>query len=169
MILPVYISHADNPDHEELIYAMLDQQSEITFLLDRLYERLGLTGSETELSLSTMSAVNQKISTTKVMNLQVRGYTSEERVTLSTAFIRSAIPVNRDHIPTTDTAKQWPYLHKIADKVSSLLDIDVGILIGYDCTQARDIVNRIQAQGNGPFALETVLGWDIVGGTSSTN
>ena len=68
MILPVYISHPHNPDNEELIYAMLDQQSEITFLLDSVYERLGLTGSETELSLSTMSAINQKILTTKVMN-----------------------------------------------------------------------------------------------------
>ena len=129
MILPVYISHPDNADHKELIYAMLDQQLEITFLLDSVYKRLGITGSETELSLSTMSAINQKISTMKVMNLQVRGYTSGERVILSTAFTRSAIPVNRDHIPKTDTAKQWPYLHEIADKVPPLLDIDVGILI----------------------------------------
>ena len=99
---------------------MLDQQLEISFLLDSVYERLGLTGSETELSLSTMSAINQKISTTKVMNLQIRGYTSDERITLSTAFTRSAIPVNRDHIPTTDTAKQWPYLHEIADKMPTI-------------------------------------------------
>ena len=54
MILPVYISHPDNPDPEDLIYTMLDQQSEITFLLDSVYERLGLTGSETDLLLSTM-------------------------------------------------------------------------------------------------------------------
>ena len=37
MILPVYILHPDNPDHEELIYAMLDHQSEIIFLLDSVY------------------------------------------------------------------------------------------------------------------------------------
>ena len=47
-----------------------------------------------------------------------------------------------------------------------MLDIDVGILIGYDCTQALDIVYRTQAQGKRPLSLETVLGWGIIGGTS---
>ena len=165
--MPVYISYSDSPEHRELIYAMLNQQSKISFLLDSVHKRLGLTGSEPELSLSTISSINQNSSTTKVMNLQIHSYTSNKRINLLTKFIKSAIQVNRDHIPTTDTLKQWPYLHEIADKVSPLLDIDVGILKGYDCTAALGPVNRIQAQENGPFALETVLGWGIGGGTDS--
>ena len=31
MILPVYISHNDNPDKEELIYVMIDLQSDIKY------------------------------------------------------------------------------------------------------------------------------------------
>ena len=164
MILPVYISHKDYPDKEELIYVMLDLQSDITYVLDSVCEHLGATGCETEMTLSTMTSINEKFSTNMVSNLQVRGYTSDVRIDLPPAYVRSAIPANRDHIPTTQTAREWPYLQELVEKSPPLLDIDVGILIGYDCTAALEVLNRIPAQGNGPFAQKSILGWGIVGG-----
>ncbi|MEW8545262.1 MAG: DUF1759 domain-containing protein [Candidatus Thiodiazotropha sp.] len=44
-IVPVYLSHKDRPDCERLIYAMLDTQSDTTFVLDCTCQALGLSGS----------------------------------------------------------------------------------------------------------------------------
>ena len=53
----------------------------------------------------------------------------------------------------------------IANELLPLLDIDIGLLIGYDCTAALDPLERIPSANNGPFALKTLLGWSIIGGS----
>ena len=44
MILPLYLSHRDSPEKEILIYALLDTQSDTTFILQDSCSALGLTG-----------------------------------------------------------------------------------------------------------------------------
>jgi hypothetical protein len=44
MVVPVYLSHCDSPDNERLVYALLDTQSDTTFILDRTYDALGMSG-----------------------------------------------------------------------------------------------------------------------------
>ena len=56
MILPFYLSHGDSPEKEILIYALLDTQSDATFILQSSCSALGLTGIDVKLSLSTMYA-----------------------------------------------------------------------------------------------------------------
>ena len=136
MIIPVYVSHYDSPEREVLTYAMLDSQSDTTFILDQTYQDLGLQGSQTKLSLSTMSAKNQIINSNKVKGLMVRGYNTSLKIPLPAAFSRDMIPVNRTHIPTPEITKQWPHLSQVAAELSPLLDCHVGLLIGYNCSRA---------------------------------
>ena len=44
LILPVYVSHEDSPDKERLVYALLDSQSDTTFILEDTSRFLGLSG-----------------------------------------------------------------------------------------------------------------------------
>ena len=44
MIVPVYISHCSNPTREVLSYAMLDGQSDASFITEGTARALGLTG-----------------------------------------------------------------------------------------------------------------------------
>ena len=46
MILPVYLSHKDNPEKETLVYALLDSQSDTTFLSQATFEDLEAPGTE---------------------------------------------------------------------------------------------------------------------------
>ena len=66
LILPVWISHRDNPDNELLIYALLDTQSDTTFVIDDTCQALGVEGLKTQLILSTIFARNQVIDSNRV-------------------------------------------------------------------------------------------------------
>ncbi|XP_062618078.1 uncharacterized protein LOC134279668 [Saccostrea cucullata] len=60
MILPVYVSHKENPERE-LVFALLDTQSDTTFILEKTSRALGLAGRPVKLMLSTMYAENKSI------------------------------------------------------------------------------------------------------------
>ena len=163
MILPVWISHKDHPENERLVYAMLDTQSDTTFILDDTCDSLGLDGPSIKLLLSTMLAENQLVGSRKIEGLVVRGYDNEIRIPLPTTFSRKIIPANHSHIPTPEVARQWPHLNHIADKLLPLADCEVGLLIGYNCSRAlapRDVIPPVN---NEPYGQRTDLGWGIVG------
>ena len=64
------------------------------------------------------------------MGLRVRGYSSAVYIDLPCSYSKNCIPVNREHIPTCETAKQWNHLRTIATKIPPLLECEVGLLIG---------------------------------------
>lgn len=163
MIVPVYVSHIDFPDEEVLVYALLDTQSDTTFILSDTYQRLGLSGTEVKLSLSTMFAENQIVDSRKVKGLVVRGYDSSLRIPLPTVFTRDIMPANRSHIPTPEMARHWQHLNGIADEILPLQDCDIGLLIGYNCPRALIPREVIPAIKDGPYGQRTDLGWGIVG------
>ena len=51
MTVPLYVSYIDSPHSERLVYAILDAQSEKSFILDETYNALGLHGERIKLSL----------------------------------------------------------------------------------------------------------------------
>ncbi|XP_013394628.1 uncharacterized protein LOC106162063 [Lingula anatina] len=162
MIVPVWLSHTSEPEKECLVYALLDTQSDTTFVSDSVVKDLDMTGTPTNLRLSTMTT-SATIKTNRMTGLQIRGYRNDEKIMLPVTYTRKSIPANRDHIPTYDTARKWPYLSGMADSLPPLLDVDIGLLVGYNCPKALLPTEVIAPQGNGPFAQKTVLGWGIVG------
>ena len=109
MILPVYLSHRDSPEKEILIYALLDTQSETTFILQDSCSALRLTGIDVKLSLSTMYAENRVVDSQKINGLMVRGFDNSMRISLPDAYTRNIMPANRSHIPTPDIARSWSH------------------------------------------------------------
>ncbi|KAK7891878.1 hypothetical protein WMY93_023841 [Mugilogobius chulae] len=110
-----------------------------------------------------MSAKLTVIPCEKLLNLQVRGYQSKQRIALPPVFTREFIPANKSHIPTSETASKWPHLEKLADKLPPLLECEVGLLIGYNCQQALLPREVLAGAENQPYAQLTDLGWSIVG------
>ncbi|CAG2211710.1 unnamed protein product [Mytilus edulis] len=80
MIVPVYLSHTDNQQHEILVYALLDTQSDTTFILDNTRQTLGLSGTDVKLSLSTMHSQNSIVDSCKIDGLIVRAYDSDMKI-----------------------------------------------------------------------------------------
>ncbi|KAJ8027919.1 hypothetical protein HOLleu_30014 [Holothuria leucospilota] len=163
LIMPVYISHKDLPHREVMVYALLDTQSDNTFLTDKLCEFLGVEGSKTVLNLSTLSAKNRLIDSRRVNGLYVRGCSEDTKIPLPVVYTQHCIPANRSHIPTPEMALQWPHLEQIAGSLMPVQQCEVGLLIGYNCPRALMPQEVISPQNDGPYAQRTELGWGIVG------
>ncbi|KAJ8017937.1 hypothetical protein HOLleu_44344 [Holothuria leucospilota] len=162
LIVPVWLSHCDSPENEILTYALLDTQSDTTFVLDEVSEELGLVGTETKLLLSTMVSKNQTIDTKRFQGLTIRGFNSQMKIQLPVTFSRAMIPANRSHIPTPEMASQWSHLQHIASELLPLQDCEIGLLIGYNCPKAllpREVIPPID---DGPFGQKTDIGWGYV-------
>ena len=79
--VPVYASHVNNPQKEELMYALLDTQSEISYITSKVCDRLDIKGAETHLNLSTLALDNEIIHCKQITGLQLRGHDSTKRLT----------------------------------------------------------------------------------------
>lgn len=162
-ILPVWVSSRTDPDREVLVYALFDSQSDTSFILDEIAHDLDIDKSKVNLRLSTMSAKSTVIACEKLVNLQVRRYKHKKKNPLPPVYTREYIPVNRSHIPTSETALKWPHLERLADKLSPMLGCEVALLISYNCQQALLPRKVIVGEENQPYAQLTDLGWTIVG------
>ncbi|XP_054764160.2 uncharacterized protein LOC129270845 [Lytechinus pictus] len=164
MIVPVWLSH-ESSHKERLVYALLDTQSDTSFILTQTKEAMGIRGIDMHLLLSTMTKANERIACEKVTGLKAKAYYNSEKViSLPPSYTRDFIPADRHHIPTPDTARSFKHLSRIADMIAPLQDVEIGLLIGYDCAKAlapRAVIHSPDERG--PYAVQTDLGWSIVG------
>lgn len=93
-IVPVLLSAAAEPQREILTYALLDTQSDSTFILADLVSKLSVSTKPLQLKLSTMTAIDTVISSPIVHGMQVRGFNSKAIVQLCQAYTRDFIPVD---------------------------------------------------------------------------
>ncbi|CAI5683011.1 unnamed protein product [Oreochromis niloticus] len=165
-IVPVFVSSVQEPHREILTYALLDTQSDSTFVLDDILDKLNVDVQPVKLKLSTTTAIDTVISSKSVHGLQVRGLHSESCIQLQQAYSRDFIPVDKSYIPTKETALLWPHLRSLAEKLPPLQDCDVGLLIGYDCPSALAPLEVIIGDKHEPFTQRSELGWSIIGSSN---
>ena len=166
MIVPVYISSNNEPDNERMVYAMLDTQSDISFITEKTAQALDLKGTETKLLLSTMTSNAKTVTCRRFNSLKVRGVRNNSCLSLPTLYSRETIPANRGHIPKASMINEWPHLERMRKQLVPEMTCEIGLLLGYDCPGALEPIDIIRApKGNmaGPFGMETELGWGIVG------
>nr|XP_021329350.1 uncharacterized protein LOC110439121 [Danio rerio] len=163
-ISPVWLSTTNNPEHEILVYALLDSQSDTTFILQEKADGLDADKKHVQLKLSTLSTRDSVIQSERLSGLQVRGFYSSKRILLPVTYTREFIPANLNHISTPKTARAWPHLEHLAEEIAPPIECDVGLLIGYNCSQALLPREVVSGKDNEPFAQRTDLGWTIVGG-----
>ncbi len=163
MIVPVWVSSVKNPSNEQLVYALLDTQSDTTFIDEEVSKALQVASHPVKLKLTTMIGDNVIIKSKRVSDLRVRGYNSPVHISLPPVYTKECIPVNRDHIPTQHKAENWSHLKVIADKIPPLLNCEVGLLIGYNCPRVLAPRQVILGNDEEPYAILTDLGWSIVG------
>ena len=167
MIIPVWLHHKDNPDKEVLVYALLDDASDSTFIKSETLRDLGLKGPEIKLNLYTMLG-KEEICVEKISGLVVKRIDKRVEIELPKLYSRASIPFRRNQIPTPEVAKEWPHLTKIADKLHPYQSgTDVGILIGCNCPRAIKPREVVLGKGDDPYAVKTLLGWGIIGPITS--
>lgn len=164
MIVPVWVSSQSNARDERLVYALLDSQSDATFVTSSVVDSVKAKTYDTQLCMSTMTSRNQKITCKKAVDLVVRGYGSKEMISLPGSYAREFIPHNPEHLPTSEFASSWDHLKHIAHEFPVLNNCPVGLLIGFNCSQALLPVEVIRGADSEPYAMRTPLGWSMVGG-----
>ena len=163
MIVPVWVSSAETPSKEVLTYALLDTQSDSTFILDNTTRSISAHCEPVRLKLSTMTSASSMIDCSAVTNILVRGMSSSNRIQIPRSYTRDFIPVDKSHNPTADTARRWSHLYSIIHEIAPLQNCGVGMLIGYKCSQALAPRQTIVGSDEEPYAVKTDLGWTIVG------
>ena len=78
-------------------------------------------------------------------------------------YLREQIPVDLAEIASSEKLKKWRYLDSIAKNLASNDKVSVDLLICANCIQVLELISVISSQDGGPYALQTILGWCIVG------
>ena len=94
MIVPVYLSCVDNPSSEYLCYALLDSQSDATYIQEDLAH---MTGSKYRYALLNVTTVTHKHVHVKCKahyGLQIRGIDSSTKVALKEVYTRESLDLN---------------------------------------------------------------------------
>ena len=56
----------------------------------------------------------------------------------------------------------WEYLHQILHKISQLSDVEIGVLIGANCSKTLEPNKIIPSRNGGLYAFRIILGWCVV-------
>ena len=166
LIIPVFVHHKDNPEVKIMIYALLDDASDTTFITTNVKEKLGIPVVNSKLILGTMLG-KEEIPVSRVDGLVVERIDQRVQVELPKTYTREQIPSRRDQIPKPEVAAAWPHLKRIKDKIMPYQEeVEVGLLIGCNCPKAIKPKEVIVGRGEDPYAVRTLLGWGIIGPVS---
>lgn len=164
LIVPVWVSSSAKPEETVLTYALIDSQSNATFITEQLRKSLTVAGVESHLQLSTMHKEDELIQCEKVQGLTVADLKKQVSIPLPKVYTRNTIPYKPSQIPKPEVALQWDHLSCIAQELMPYQgDLEVGLLIGTNCPKAIKPRQVIPGADNDPYGIKTDLGWGIVG------
>ena len=159
--LAVFPVKVRSPDRNEAVttYAFLDTGSTASFCSEELANQLGLSGRETLLSLTTMDKEDSKVKSSMV-SLDVSDLENEVLVKIPMVFTKTKLPVSVDNSAAQEDIDRWPHLRGVE---TAKIDAKVGLLIGYDASEALAPKEIIPSCNSGPYAARTIFGWIING------
>lgn len=157
-IVPVKVKSIKS-SHAILTYAFLDPGSSASFCTQKLMEDLHVVGRRTEILLRTMGQ-ERAVGTHRITGLEVSNVEESNFTELPEVFTQDRIPVSHGNIATEENIRKWPYLK---DVQLTTIKADIGLLIGANAPWALEPWRIIHSQGDGPYAVQTRLGWLING------
>lgn len=98
LILPMWLYHKDNPERKILIYVLLDDASDSTFITCDIIRDLGLKGPEIKLNLYTMLE-KEEICFEKIGGLVVQCIDKRVEIELPKSYSRSSISEGTKFLP----------------------------------------------------------------------
>lgn len=120
-------SSGSNSTHEVETYALLDSGSDVSLCESNLVKQLGVTGTPTTFSLTTINEWT-KANQGEEVRLLVSSLDGEETVDISRLWTVNRLPVSKRCIPTTRDVSRWSHLHGL--EFPELKDQNVTMIIG---------------------------------------
>ena len=133
---------------------ILDSGSSSTFCTESLIRQLGVDGTRTQISLTTLEKKDSPIDSFVVKDLVISDLDENVFIELPALYTRPEIPVSKEDIPTQSDIDQWPHLYGV-----SLPEVDakIGLLIACDVPTIFDRLEVKHSQNGGPY------GWLVNG------
>lgn len=136
-------------------YAFLDTGSTSTFCSESLMEKLHLNGQKTKICLLTMSPKTM-VSSYVVNNLEISSLSGKDFYGLPEVYTQKQMPVNRANMVNQEDLAKWPYFDGIH---IPQIQAEVELLIGTNASKLLEPWEVVNSQGEGPYAIRTLLGW----------
>ncbi|XP_030214395.1 uncharacterized protein LOC115545409 isoform X1 [Gadus morhua] len=140
-------------------YAFSDPGSSATFCTESLMTQLNAPGQKMDILLKTMGQ-EKYVSSHKISGLEVAALNDNKFLRLPDVYTQKSIPVTKDNIPKEEDLKKWPYLQEVE---LTPINASIGLLIGANAPKALEPWKIVNSEGNGPYAVQTSLGWVING------
>ena len=93
-----------------ITYAFLDSGSSSTFCTESWIKQLRVSGTRTQISLTTLERKNSLIDSFIVKDLIISDLDENVLIALPALYTRPKIPVSKEDTPTQDDVDQWPHL-----------------------------------------------------------
>ena len=142
-------------------YALLDSGSTISFCSEGLLDTLGIRGTPSPLSLTTLEAEGTS-STCRVAQLEIVSEENGGAFLIDKVHSRPKLPISLKYRGTEKDARDWPHLRDVPLKPHTDDDL-VELLLGVDAPDALRPLHTVAGQPGEPFATRTELGWTLTG------
>ena len=168
-IVMVRLIHDSNPQNEVVVYAALDNMSSASFISAEVLNKLGAPGEPTEITIRTVSDTCRQ-NTVAVSNLSVSSVFKNDFIRLPKVYKQSSLPLNINEVVSHEMLLKLPHLNCLLSEIPDRNEnVPFGLLIGINCPRALQPYDVIPSVDDGPFAVNTQLGWCISGPTQHNN
>jgi len=166
-IIPVTVKSSDSVSEIET-YALLDAGSDVSLCCNSLFHKLGISGTPTNFSLTTVNGQVSKRNGHEV-KLTIKGIHSDEVIDLDKVWTVDKLSISTQNIPTKEDIVHWPHLSGI--DIPSIDAKEVTLLVGSDVPEAHWVLDQRRGKRGQPYAVRTPLGWTLMGpiGTKDGN
>ena len=161
-VVPVKLIH-ENSNKVISTHALLDNCSQGTFVMKNIVETIGIDGTPASITIKMLNGdvTNGSVA---VEGLKVCGAAASGKnrwVKIPKAFWY--FQVDAEDIATPEKIAKWEYLDEILHEISQSSDVEIGLLIGANCSKALEPNKIIPSRNGKPYAFRTILGWCVVG------
>ena len=153
-VVPVELLH-ENSNKVISTHALLDSCSKGTFFMISTVDTFGIDGAP-------------KLITTKnfngdVTNTSVEGSGKNKWVKISKTFSWDELQVDAENIAIPEKIAKREYLDEILREISQSSDVEIGLLIGANCSKSLEPNKIIPSRNDEPHVFRTILRWCVVG------
>ncbi|CAH8613476.1 unnamed protein product [Schistosoma rodhaini] len=142
-------------------YALLDNGSDSTLLLSDVAKQVGISGTVTRLSIS--SVIGASSQNAELINFEIESLDKTNRIKIEGAYAINNLPIKRAEIPPMDFQERWKHLKGV--QLPTITCDKVGLLLGVDVPEAHWVIDQRIGKPKQPYATLTMLGWALFGPT----
>ena len=151
------------PNCSVITYALVDNGSDSTLILESLAQKLGLKGTQRDIHFKTINS--SKAWKSRVVPLSVQSLVGDTETQVDNAFTVRSLPYEVAPIITAKVLAEYPHLIDVYP--IDYHDRRVGLLIGCDLLDAHISMEQRVGNSHQPFATRTPFGWIVRGSFDS--